>query len=186
MRNLHPALGRVNDENFRTLKREVAPWPDALRFDVFNHMPRTIGNDFDHPSNFEIRLAHNQLARVRNAFGKALLADLLLWEPETVRKLYYVALANHALWTTVVALNIYESRHNRLPENLKALVDEKIIETIPFKFKKESLTVTISIGFTKYAVTDEADEAFNRADKALYHAKSNGKNQVSFIDIVAK
>ena len=62
----------------------------------------------------------------------------------------------------------------------------KIIETIPFKFKKESLTVTISIGFTKYAVTDEADEAFNRADKALYHAKSNGKNQVSFIDIVAK
>ncbi len=131
MRNLHLALGRVNDENFRTLKREVAPWPDALRFDVFNHMPRTIGNDFDHPSNFEIRLAHNQLARVRNAFGKALLADLLLWEPETVRKLYYVALANHALWTTVVALNIYESRHNRLPENLKALVDEKIIETIP-------------------------------------------------------
>ena len=57
----------------------------------------------------------------------------------------------------------------------------RLIETIPFKFKQEALTVTISIGFAQYAIDDEADEAFDRADKALYQAKSNGKNQVSFI-----
>lgn len=131
MQNLHNPQGRVRDQNFRTLQRELASWPDSLRFDSFNYMSRNMGNNFDHPSEFEIRLAHNQLAAVRNAFGKALLADLLLWEPESVRKLYHVAVANHALWTTVVALNIYEARHGHLPKTLQALVDEKIIKTIP-------------------------------------------------------
>jgi len=57
----------------------------------------------------------------------------------------------------------------------------KVIEKISFKFKKKPLTVTVSIGFTEYVINDEIDDAFGRADKALYHAKNNGKNQVSFI-----
>jgi len=62
----------------------------------------------------------------------------------------------------------------------------KLIETIPFKFKKEALTVTVSIGFTQYSINDDIDDAFGRADKALYHAKNNGKNQVSFIGRIDK
>jgi len=60
------------------------------------------------------------------------------------------------------------------------------IEAIPFKFKKESVTVTISIGFTQFTNNDESDAVFNRADSALYQAKNNGKNQVCFVDHLIK
>ena len=56
------------------------------------------------------------------------------------------------------------------------------IKTIPFKFKKESLTITISIGFTTFIKTDNTDDAFERADKALYQAKNQGRDQVVFLE----
>lgn len=55
------------------------------------------------------------------------------------------------------------------------------IKNIPFKFKKENLVITISIGFTTFTETDNADETFERADTALYQAKNSGKNQVKFL-----
>jgi diguanylate cyclase (GGDEF)-like protein len=38
--------------------------------------------------------------------------------------------------------------------------------------------VTISVGFTEVRVADAPSAAFERADKAVYHAKTNGRNQV--------
>lgn len=39
-------------------------------------------------------------------------------------------------------------------------------------------SITISVGFTEVASTDSPNTAFERADKALYYAKKNGRNQV--------
>lgn len=39
--------------------------------------------------------------------------------------------------------------------------------------------ITISIGFAPLRDNDTPSGAFDRADKALYHAKSNGRNQIS-------
>jgi diguanylate cyclase (GGDEF)-like protein len=47
-------------------------------------------------------------------------------------------------------------------------------------------TKTISVGFTEVSATDSPNSAFERADKALYFAKKNGRNQVhSYATLVA-
>lgn len=40
-------------------------------------------------------------------------------------------------------------------------------------------TVTVSIGVSEFKANDTLSDLFKRADKALYHAKHNGRNQVS-------
>lgn len=39
--------------------------------------------------------------------------------------------------------------------------------------------ITVSIGFTELRTDDSPSSAFERADKALYHVKQNGRNQVA-------
>jgi diguanylate cyclase (GGDEF)-like protein len=38
--------------------------------------------------------------------------------------------------------------------------------------------ITVSIGFTELRAGDSPSSAFERADKAVYHAKQNGRNKV--------
>jgi diguanylate cyclase (GGDEF)-like protein len=42
--------------------------------------------------------------------------------------------------------------------------------------------VTVSIGFTRLREDDTPDVAFGRADKSVYYAKGNGRNQVCSYD----
>ncbi len=71
-----------------------------------------------------------------------------------------------------------------MPETSKEeakLVADKLrqkIENSPFSFKKEPVQITISFGISEFAQNESADEVFARADKALYEAKDNGRNQV--------
>jgi len=58
----------------------------------------------------------------------------------------------------------------------------RAIKNIPFKFKKQSISITISIGCTSFNKEDDIESAFERADQALYHAKSTGRNQVVNFD----
>lgn len=53
----------------------------------------------------------------------------------------------------------------------------KKVESIPFKFKDKSVTITVSAGATNFTDKDELDEVFERADKALYRAKNEGRNR---------
>ncbi|MCW8994668.1 MAG: GGDEF domain-containing protein [Psychromonas sp.] len=56
------------------------------------------------------------------------------------------------------------------------------IKKIPFKFKKDKISITISIGCTNFFPEDNIDSAFERADQALYHAKNNGRDQVAYFE----
>lgn len=48
-------------------------------------------------------------------------------------------------------------------------------------------SITVSIGFTRVRTGDTSSAAFERADKAVYHSKQNGRNQVSdHADLVAR
>jgi len=51
------------------------------------------------------------------------------------------------------------------------------ISEIGFHFRGERLSVTISSGVTAFAAGDSASAAFDRADKAMYRAKENGRNR---------
>ena len=67
----------------------------------------------------------------------------------------------------------------------KALTDElnllnKNIAHLPFKFKNDKVSITLSIGFTHITQNDNIHTAFERADQAMYKAKSQGKNQVIY------
>lgn len=55
----------------------------------------------------------------------------------------------------------------------------KAIEEIETLCESKSIKVTVSIGVASFNQKEDMDTLFNRADKALYTAKNNGRNQVS-------
>jgi two-component system cell cycle response regulator len=58
---------------------------------------------------------------------------------------------------------------NNLRENLAA---------IPFKAGQKSFSVTCSLGVSRWAPGESADELLKKADVALYRAKADGRNRV--------
>lgn len=52
------------------------------------------------------------------------------------------------------------------------------IAECPFNFNNERLPVTASFGVAAFAEGDSIEACFERADRALYRAKANGRNQV--------
>lgn len=52
------------------------------------------------------------------------------------------------------------------------------IQECPFHFKAERVTITISLGFTQFSQGDSLDEVFDRADRAMYQAKEQGRNRI--------
>ncbi|MCG6201264.1 GGDEF domain-containing protein [Psychromonas antarctica] len=68
------------------------------------------------------------------------------------------------------------------PEQMQIVLDKlcKIIKAIPFKFKKDNISITISIGCCSFAKDDDINSAFERADQALYYAKNNGRDHVIY------
>lgn len=68
------------------------------------------------------------------------------------------------------ALTAIESRLDTIRASLSKL---------PFKFKQERVTVTVSIGATQCQQQEELEKAFERADNYLYDAKKAGRNCVT-------
>ena len=56
----------------------------------------------------------------------------------------------------------------------------KNIARLPFKFKNNKVSITLSIGVTHITIEDNIHTAFERADEAMYKAKSQGKDQVIY------
>ncbi|WP_394236070.1 diguanylate cyclase [Pseudomonas anguilliseptica] len=59
---------------------------------------------------------------------------------------------------------------------LQTLLDG--VEQCPFHFRGERVTITLSAGLTAFAGDEGSDKVFERADQALYRAKSGGRNRV--------
>lgn len=58
---------------------------------------------------------------------------------------------------------------------------KKMVKAISNEEKSNDFTLSISVGMTKSRSIDTPDSVLGRADKALYEAKQNGKNQVKEI-----
>ncbi len=56
----------------------------------------------------------------------------------------------------------------------------RMIEAKNLDFIEKGFIITASLGITCVKESDTTKSVFNRADKALYKAKKNGRNQVSF------
>ena len=54
------------------------------------------------------------------------------------------------------------------------------VESCPFHFRGEPVTITLSSGLTAFATGDNGEAAFARADQALYKAKREGANASSW------
>ena len=71
-----------------------------------------------------------------------------------------------------------QTKEKELTKELNAL--NKYIARLPFKFKSDKVSITLSIGATHIQANDNIHIAFERADQAMYKAKNNGKNQVVY------
>lgn len=60
------------------------------------------------------------------------------------------------------------------------LLRKKIVK-LPFKFRNTKVNISASIGATLINSDDNVHMAFERADKALYQAKEQGKNRIIFL-----
>jgi diguanylate cyclase len=61
---------------------------------------------------------------------------------------------------------------------------EKVRDAIAkaaFNYKSQPMPISISIGLTEFTEGDDLNSAFERADKALYRAKSNGRNRCELL-----
>ena len=70
---------------------------------------------------------------------------------------------------------------NRINDDLCRKIAHRLLSLVSSNkliYKGENLYVTMSIGATKYHIDDTPDTLIDRADKALYKAKNNGKNQL--------
>ncbi|MFT5002655.1 MAG: diguanylate cyclase, partial [Flavobacteriales bacterium] len=71
------------------------------------------------------------------------------------------------------------TQEETLTAELNAL--NKFITRLPFKFKGNKVSISLSIGATHITSDDNIHTAFERADQAMYKAKKQGKNQVIYI-----
>jgi diguanylate cyclase len=52
-----------------------------------------------------------------------------------------------------------------------------MLEECNFHYEEQHCQITSSVGLAEFRRGDEADIVLERADKALYHSKNNGRNQ---------
>jgi len=55
------------------------------------------------------------------------------------------------------------------------------VSGLPFHFSGEPVSITFSAGLTGFQDDDTEESVFDRADRALYQAKDEGRNRVSVL-----
>ena len=70
--------------------------------------------------------------------------------------------------------NVSEKKLELLAERIRVLISKTRVA-----YKKQNLSVTVSIGATLIKTQDSKDIIIDRADKLMYKSKQNGRNQVT-------
>lgn len=154
----------------------------------------------DSLTNIPNRLAYDNRLRVELARWKRYRTplSLLIWDIDFFKKindnyghkagdktLILIAklLASHCRETDFVSRFGGEEFTMLLPNTdgqsaiLAANKIRKLIENTAFNSNGKKISISISCGITQFKDDDSEQSAFNRADKALYSAKNNGRNQ---------
>lgn len=73
---------------------------------------------------------------------------------------------------------------NRTDQNGALTIADRIrsrVADTPFRYSRQQLQITVSVGVSEYGPADSRDTLFTRADKALYEIKQQGGNQVRYL-----
>ena len=57
----------------------------------------------------------------------------------------------------------------------------RVVEETPFKLRRLEIPITISLGVTEYRWPETCEEVLQRADKALYLSKAQGRNKATLL-----
>ncbi len=94
---------------------------------------------------------------------------------QSVRDTDFVARFGGEEFVVLMADANEETQHNIL-----ATISESISK-LPFKFKNERVSITVSIGATVFRDNDSPTEVLERADIGLYDAKNRGRNRTHWV-----
>ena len=160
---------RTNLTDSLTQLPNRAALEDRMAFE-YQKMQRTHGQlwivvaDIDHFKNINDKFGHSIGDKTLQVIAKAL--------QSAIRDSEFIARyggEEFVLLLPEVFDSDIEPLLNRVRERIKS---------IPFKFKNQRITVTLSIGAAKVCEHERVEDTFDRADAALYRAKDQNRDRV--------
>ena len=122
--------------------------------------------DIDHFKSINDKYGHSVGDKTLQVIGKQLRGNL--------RQSDFVARWGGEEFVILLPTSKLEIAFKRL-EQMRLKISE-----LPFMFKGNRVSVTVSIGLVELSKGETLEQAFERADKLLYKAKENGRNQTQF------
>ncbi len=167
---------RLTEQNFRSLRDTLTGIPNRAAYDErlnleFKRAKRfgsplcIIVGDVDYFKNINDNYGHSAGDKTLKVIAKAL--------QQSIRQTDFIARYGGEEFVILMP----ETNLKQLVEPLNLLREK--IKKIPFKFKNQSVPITISFGATQLLPDDTPRQAFDRADEALYQAKKDGRDRIS-------
>lgn len=145
------------------IRHETEQWRDSQTLGVSRELCLIIC-DVDHFKRINDTYGHLAGDKVLKVLAREI--------SNRVRKSDFVARYGGEEFAIVMANTSLEDAE-RLTNKLR-----QAIEQCPFHFKEKQVQITMSFGVAAYQPGDTSDLVFDRADKALYSAKEQGRNRV--------
>ncbi|MCU4676082.1 diguanylate cyclase [Catenovulum sp. 2E275] len=166
---------KLSEQRFKSLQDMLTKLPNRASLDErmeleyrrwmrYSHDLCVVVADIDHFKSINDKFGHSVGDRVLQIVAATLQKGL--------RETDYIARYGGEEFVLIFP----ESKLKEIESKLNHL--REAISNIPFKFKNADLKVTISMGATQFKAIDQPQSAFDRADQALYQAKSSGRNKV--------
>ena len=155
----------------RQIRHEIEQWRSSLTLTGTAREPCLIICDVDHFKRINDDYGHLAGDKVLKVLAREI--------SNRVRKSDFVARYGGEEFAIVMSSTSLEDAE-RLTNKL-----QQAIEHCPFHFKEKQVQITMSFGVAAFQPGDTPDIVFDRADKALYRAKAQGRNRVC-IDVVSQ
>ncbi len=166
---------KLSEQRFKSLQDMLTKLPNRASLDErmeleyrrwmrYSHDLCVVVADIDHFKSINDKFGHSVGDRVLQIVAATLQKGL--------RETDYIARYGGEEFVLIFP----ESKLKEIESKLNTL--RETVSKIPFKFKNSDLQVTISMGATQFKAIDQPQSAFDRADQALYEAKSSGRNKV--------